>query len=711
MRRASGDSHGDDSVSPSRPSREARRPPPLDAADRGRPRTSSSTAVASQARGPPTGGWRRAPRAPAESLPHRGGCSAEAVLQRLAPTCAALRRGTLQHEQVRTAEDLAALGREDLRELGLTMAERGRVLRWARHAWAAPEVPEVGDGPSSDDALPPKCSSGEIGEGTPTELLLGAERLVGAERFRGAAPREEDEEAMQSRLDEVEQAGDFWCTMVQDATRTCQWQGADQREGPEVSDLREDVLEAWFDLTPENIHLLYQDMLKQGGGEVSLRELKHGLQECGMPGLSDEALNSISEKLGLEWGGRGLRRAELDVVLSRLKLAHILVFRTGADNPDEISPHQRLWVVDYNTRGADILKVRERDFKAFFFGHRPRVRPGVPALVRWVHCCGFDLMTLLALTVKYGLHPLAVEDMVEQCQTKIEQYGNHHFVVVQVLILASPTDGKEPVKVRSMHVSCSCSGVGNVFHADTLITVTQPDSSFAEDWPGGVSVDEESEMRRNFEEGGGLFGKLRQRLEAPRSKLRERKADFLMHQIIDLCADALVDVKSAFLLRLNHLEEQIFYAENEHHEDAALAEVTLVSLQLGVLARRLRGLQRLLRHAVQHPDLGADFPGYFQDVKDGVEESGGPPNGAWRPHRAVGRWGLGVAAQFWGLGLFSECTSRATRASEVPKPCADGPCGEVLGGFEVTALSVTAPCRDSKRRRWTTLRPWRRDAT
>eukprot|EP00959_Pyramimonas_sp_CCMP1952_P156752 3278238-Pyramimonas_sp.AAC.1 len=33
--------------------------------------------------------------------------------------------------------------------------------------------------------------------------------------------------------------------------------------------------------------------------------------------------------------------------------------------------------------------------------------------------------------------------------------------------------------------------------------------------------------------------------------------------------------------------------------------------------------------------------------------------------------------------------SRAAGASEVPKPCGDGPCGEVVVDFEVTAGSVT----------------------
>ena len=38
---------------------------------------------------------------------------------------------------------------------------------------------------------------------------------------------------------------------------------------------------------------------------------------------------------------------------------------------------------------------------------------------------------------------------------------------------------------------------------------------------------------------------------------------------------------------------------------------------------------------------------------------------------------------------------RATGASKVPKPCGDGPCGEVSWDFEVTARSVTNTSADT----------------
>ena len=52
-----------------------------------------------------------------------------------------------------------------------------------------------------------------------------------------------------------------------------------------------------------------------------------------------------------------------------------------------------------------------------------------------------------------------------------------------------------------------------------------------------------------------------------------------------------------------------------------------------------------------------------------------------------------VTARFWDLGR-SPRMPRASGASKVPKPCGDGPCGEVSWDFEVTAGSVTTPFWD-----------------
>merc|ERR1719210_991486 len=99
--------------------------------------------------------------------------------------------------------------------------------------------------------------------------------------------------------------------------------------------------------------------------------------------------------------------------------------------------------------------------------------------MRWVHLCKFDLTLLLALTVKYQLHPLSVEDVIDQAPTKIDRYEGHYFAAIEHLEVTGGTDGRTPVKIVGRHVTLFCAGPP---HLDTVITVSQTDRSFAQDW-------------------------------------------------------------------------------------------------------------------------------------------------------------------------------------------------------------------------------------
>ena len=145
-------------------------------------------------------------------------------------------------------------------------------------------------------------------------------------------------------------------------------------------------------------------------------------------------------------------------------------------------------------------------------------------------------LRLFALTVKYTLHPLSVEDVIEQCQTKIDRLGGHYFLTIEptvcmvttchiasgdstitacldqsiskssilletlglhliflrllTLVDAGDTNkGLHPVRVRGQHVAAFCSGPPQL---DTLITVAQ--ARFAKvnrnaaTWNGPVDV-------------------------------------------------------------------------------------------------------------------------------------------------------------------------------------------------------------------------------
>ncbi|CAK8993650.1 unnamed protein product, partial [Durusdinium trenchii] len=119
----------------------------------------------------------------------------------------------------------------------------------------------------------------------------------------------------------------------------------------------------------------------------------------------------------------------------------------------------------------------------------------------------------------------------------------------------------------------------------------QADRKFTEDWPGGAP---------QVEVTAGWLPRLQQRLHAARSRLRERRADALLYALVDLCADELVAVTRAFFARLTWLEEDLRIRGDRSLLD--LGEVSLAQLQLAIVARRLRSLQRVVRRASEYQE-------------------------------------------------------------------------------------------------------------
>lgn len=560
----------------------------------------------------------------------------------------------LRREGLETAKDIAGLEKDDLRELGFRMLERSRILRWTGRAeyirsgslggedsLPIPPLPFEGAVQDEEDENQLVSGSGQIYVGNscrPKRPSFDCDAMPGwhreaLHRLEERIPINEnlqpDDVETDRRLDEVEQRADFWCSIVTSVTppppittkrvdRT--FTGAPDFE---VGDLRENILEELFDLSRERVEQLYWGMVLGSEGCL-LGALRQGLHRCGLPELEDSTLEKI-RKVVQASDGKILTISEFEAILSRLKLAQLLSGACRLPLDKETLGNRRLvlgqrgikvsdsaagelTVVDYCPLWSNLRVIPKTKHREFFFGHRSQPEDsGHLPLVRWVHMDGLDLTLLLALTVKYGLHPLCVEDVIEQCPTKVDRFGCHYFAAIEQLCLINTSDGSAPVLVAGRHVAIFCSGAP-LF--DTIVTVTEPDHDEKEDWPGGPVRDESGA-------GNAWVYRLRVRLGAAHSRIRERRAEFLMYQILDLSADELVKVTNAYATRLNCLEELMADTVSQK----PLEEVSLAQLQLAVVTRRLKGLLRQIRRITEDPDLLACLTGYISDVKDHIEQA------------------------------------------------------------------------------------------
>jgi len=535
--------------------------------------------------------------------------TAEQVLRVLAPTCSPNVKARMRRESIITAADLAGLDKEDMRELGFTMVERSRILRWSSLGNQEDTRIRITSKPSSPmiNAAAPEVNQEHI---APLELaLMEAQRqssMPGRQMSSNsivADMEEEQSDLEEQRLDEIEQRADFWFKIIADSGAASLRNDVEQvaerlrAEGDtaDFHDLRENLLEKLFDLSHEHLKEVYESIDMDSDGQILKEELREGLHRCELHGL-DGALEKVLKVVGHDGT---LQLAEFESVLTRLKLAQLLAHK-GAN-----SAYDGLTVMDYNQH---VVKLQGNCLRSYIFGHRTHEFPR-----RWVHLRSFDLTLLLALTVKYQLSPLSVEDVIDQSPTRMDRNGPHYFATIEHLCITSLTNGQEPVQVRGRHISIFCAGPSNF---DTVITIAQADRSFAQDWPGEASS-APSPKDDDWVE------RLQKRLKAVRSRVRERRSDFLMNNIIDLCADDLTRVTKAYATRLIALEDDFgtLFIKDEWHRGRWLNEVRLIQLQLAVVKRRLRGLQRILRRLADDTDLAQTLAGYIQDISDHVNEA------------------------------------------------------------------------------------------
>jgi len=285
--------------------------------------------------------------------------------------------------------------------------------------------------------------------------------------------------------------------------------------------------------------------------------------------------------------------------------------------------------------GSDQRINDQKCFKEFLFGHRDdHLGDAKSQAVRWVHLQGCHVATLLGLTAKYRVHPSALEDVVEQHASKMDRYGAHYFFTIEHLCCrnfdyANTCMRDSPVSVVGRHVSILCAGAPSF---STFITVVQPDQSFTEDWPGAHDA---SPLNADYTD--AWVNTLRERLKSVRSRAREHRTNYLLHQVIDLIADDFVIVAKAFSFRLAALDRQLDEQDKVLAQDDAegrvssvsvrmnesrgwCKEVSNVQLQLGVFARRARNLKRMVGNIVEDQGLSAHLARYFKDVIGHIDE-------------------------------------------------------------------------------------------
>ncbi len=184
-----------------------------------------------------------------------------------------------------------------------------------------------------------------------------------------------------------------------------------------------------------------------------------------------------------------------------------------------------------------------------------RVRPFLDdTSVTWVNVDGLgDIETLRRLSEIFGLHDLAMEDVVNVHQrAKVEEYGDHLFIVLRMVYRGEHPESEQ----LSMFV-------GKNF----VLTIQEHTADCLEP--------------------------VRERLRRARGQVRRAGADYLAYALIDAVVDAYFPVVDGYGERMERLDEQLSIGQSSRFAEA-LHEVRADLLLLRRVIRPLRDALALL---------------------------------------------------------------------------------------------------------------------
>ncbi len=231
--------------------------------------------------------------------------------------------------------------------------------------------------------------------------------------------------------------------------------------------------------------------------------------------------------------------------------------------------------IDYSPDRCDVQAVD--DIPAFLTRHRPAW-----SRVRWVNIDGLGRMDVIrAFAVKYQLHPLAVEDVLQRVQApKAEDYPGSPEQPGRLFIVARAIEERGG-RLHSDQVSM-------FLGRTTLLTFNESPTDDLDP--------------------------IRQRIRNPASRLRQNDVSFLLYVLLDGIVDHFFPVLEGLSARLEDIEEELL----ERPTQDTLHRINAVKRDLLAVRRAAWPLRELISQLQRdkHEMLSDTAQTYLRDVYD-----------------------------------------------------------------------------------------------
>ncbi|TYZ58413.1 hypothetical protein PybrP1_004245 [[Pythium] brassicae (nom. inval.)] len=376
------------------------------------------------------------------------------------------------------------------------------------------------------------------------------------------------------------------------------------------------LMDPYYDLTRSKLAKLFSLFQPDESGMVSYDGFRRGLEAMGIMCGNDEEFEVFISKVDEDHSG-GISFDEFQHAIQEIKLAQLFddgfVHEMGLDNASDVQP-SRLGAIEYSPdRIRSVYPIQ--NVEKFMYSRKPSW-----ATVRWINVEGSDALAIRRLSVRYCLHPLAVEDAldIDRERPKYEKYEEHSSLILQTIHAADlnmlktyqrmyraslyTKDGApsqfERMDKRELEERLKELQLGSVMTRPEQLSIYVLKDVL-------ISVQESTTT---------LWTVVKTRLDTSYSRIRQHGTHFLLYSIVDACVDELTPIvhtfgaKLAMLERLLHLDQRTFDID-----------------RFQSTSKQLKGLRRLctpLREAIvqmcESNDFDSEILRYFRDVQDHI---------------------------------------------------------------------------------------------
>ncbi|KAH7465931.1 Cobalt/magnesium transport protein CorA [Phytophthora ramorum] len=369
-----------------------------------------------------------------------------------------------------------------------------------------------------------------------------------------------------------------------------------------------------FDLTNAKITKLFSLSNPNDMGMITYDGFRCGLEAMGIACDSDRQFQAFVDVVDEDRSG-DISYEEFLCAIQEIKLAQLFNDSFVGTMPvlhASLKSPVTLGSIEYSPdRIRSVCPIHQ--VKSFIYSTKPSW-----ATVRWINVKGINTLLMRRLSVRYRLHPLAIEDTLSPDfkRPKYVKYDEHSFLILQILHPCHKSLVKtyqHMYRASQFVLPEDDSPFDSMSQIDLETRLKELDVGRVMTPPEQLSLYVMEGVLISVQASGDtLWPALKQRLHVSYSKVRQHSTAFLVYTIMDVCVNELSPISQTFGAKLIMLERLI--SLQPRYFD--MSRIAACSKQIKGLQTHCKPLREIIAKVIASNDYQGETLQYFADVQE-----------------------------------------------------------------------------------------------